>query len=165
MRFAHQMTYDAAPDAVRRMLTDPAFRLEVCAAMQATRQDVAVEPAGAAGSPDADVSVVVDQTQPARGIPSFAAKFVGDEIRIVQREGWTGSSATLAIEIPGKPGTFRGRIDLAPSGAGTMESVTGDVTVKVPLVAGKLEGVVADLFGAALRTEEAVGRDWLAGGR
>jgi hypothetical protein len=165
MRFAHRLTYEAAPDQVRRMLTDAAFRLKVCAAMQASRQDVAVEPAGSGGSPDADVSVVVDQTQPARGIPSFAAKFVGEEIRIVQREAWTGGSATLTIEIPGKPGTFRGRIDLAPSGAGTVESVTGDVTVKVPLVAGKLEGVVAELFGAALRAEEAVGRDWLAGDR
>lgn len=165
MRFAHRTSYDAPPDDVRRMLTDPAFRARVCEAMQASRKDVSVEPAGSAGSADGEVSVVVDQTQPARGIPSFAAKFVGDQIRIVQRETWSGGTAVLAIEIPGKPGTFRGSIDLAASGAGTVESVTGEVTVKVPLVAGKLEGVVSELFGSALRTEESVGRAWLAGRR
>jgi hypothetical protein len=165
MRFQHRTTYGAAPDEVRRMLTDPAFRTRVCEAMHASRQDVSVEPAGSAGSPDADVRVVVDQTQPARGIPSFAARFVGEEIRILQREEWTGGSATLAIEIPGKPGTFLGGIQLTPSASGTVESVTGEVTVKVPLVAGKLEGVVAELFGSALRAEEAVGRRWLGGER
>ena len=54
------------------------------------RHDVSVEPRGAG------MSVVVDQTQPSRGIPSFAQKVVGDEIRIVQREEWDdGSRAAL----------------------------------------------------------------------
>ena len=35
------------------------------------------------------MTVLVDQTQPANGIPSFAKKFVGDEIQIVQREEWS----------------------------------------------------------------------------
>ena len=38
------------------------------------------------------MKVVVDQTQPAHGIPSFAKKFVGDEIQIVQRESWTNET-------------------------------------------------------------------------
>lgn len=165
MRFSHRISYDAAPERVRAMLTDPTFREAVCRSMQASRQEVSVQPASAAGSADADAAVVVDQTQPARGIPSFASRFVGDEIRIVQRESWAGTSAELAIEIPGKPGTFAGRIELAASGAGTVESVTGELGVRVPLVGAKLESVVAELFTAALRAEERVGADWLSGDR
>jgi Protein of unknown function (DUF2505) len=161
MRFAHELRYDAAPSDVHRMLADPAFRDQVCAAMQATRHEVSVDPA--AGDPTGLV-VVVDQTQPARGIPSFARRFVGEEIRIVQRETWTGTSgASLAIEIPGKPGRLDGTVSLAGDGAGTLESVTGDVRVKVPLIGGKLESLVADLLRAALQTEERVGRRWLTG--
>jgi Protein of unknown function (DUF2505) len=160
MKFTHQMTYDASPADVHAMLVDPAFRAKVCTAMHATQQSVRVEPA------DPGVTVVVDQTQPARRIPSFAQKVVGDEIRIVQRERWTSTDrASLALEIPGKPGTMDGDITLVPAGSGTTETVTGDVRVKVPFVGGRLEGLVADLLEAAMRTEERVGRAWLSGQR
>lgn len=158
MRFTHRLTYDASPDEVAAMLADPAFREAVCEAMHASDHTVEVLGSGAG------LTVVVDQTQPARGIPSYARKFVGEEIRIVQRESWAdGSGGTLSLEIPGKPGTFDGTLTLAAQGAGTVESVDGEVKVKVPLVGGKLEGLVGDLFRAALEAEERVGRTWLAG--
>jgi hypothetical protein len=175
MRFTHELSYDAAPDRVREMLGDPAFRERVCEAMHASRHTVSVDGA----------TVVVDQTQPARGIPSFAKRFVGDEIRIVQRETWSdAATASLTLEIPGKPGTFEGTLTLAAGAAGaagdgaagaagaagdgaagTVESVTGEVRVRVPMVGGKLEGLVGDLFRTALQTEQRVGRAWLSGDR
>ncbi len=153
----HQLTYDAPPDEVLAMVTDPAFRERVCEAMHASRHSVSVTGSGAG------VSVVVDQTQPARGIPSYATRLLGDEIRIVQRETWTdGSHGSLTLEIPGKPGSFEGTVALAGD-TSTVESFDGEVRVRVPLVGGKLEGLVADLFRAALRAEERVGQAWLAG--
>lgn len=158
MKFSHSLRYEASPAEVRAMLTDPSFREKVCAATHATRSDVTVEP-GASGP-----TVVVDQTQPARGIPSFAKKFVGEEIEIVQRESWGDDrSADLTVDLPGKPGRFDGQIRLQPEGTGTVETVTGNVSVKVPLVGGKLEGLVGDLLKAALDAEQRVGRTWLAG--
>lgn len=160
MKFSHVLSYDATPGEVYAMLADPAFREKVCAAMQATRHSVTIEPSGAG------MSVVMEQTQPARGIPSFAKRFVGDEMDIVQRESWTdGSSAELTIDLPGKPGRFAGRITMAGDGDRTVETVAGDVSVKVPLVGGKLEALIGDLLQVALRAEERVGREWLAGGR
>ena len=160
MKFSHDLSYDAAPGVVAEMLADPAFREKVCAAMHATRWDVTVDGSGAGRT------VVIDQTQPARSIPSFARKVVGDEIRIVQTETWTGTAAgTLVLAIPGKPGGFEGRIVLGPNGAGTRETVTGEARVKIPLIGGKLESLVEELLRAALRTEERVGREWLAGRR
>jgi uncharacterized protein DUF2505 len=160
MRFSHRLTYDAATDDVHRMLADPAFREKVCVAMHATDREVSVDGAGAG------MTVVVDQTQPARGIPAFATRIVGEEIRIVQRETWRDASGgSLEISIPGKPGTFSGTVELAADGAGTVESVNGEVRVKVPLLGGRLEGLVGDLLRTAFRTEERVGRAWLAGER
>jgi hypothetical protein len=159
MRFSHDLAYDAAPDAVAAMLADPAFREEVCQALHVLRHEVSVQGAGAG------MTVVVDQTQPAQGVPSFAKKFVGDEIRIVQRETWRDAThADLDIEIPGKPGTMRGDIILAGDGTHTVETVTGDIRVKLPLVGGKIEEMVGDIFRSALRAEERVGASWLARG-
>ena len=73
VKFSHEMSYDASPEEVAAMLADRDFREQVCKAMDSTRHDVSVEGAGTG------MKVVVDQTQPARGIPSFAKKFVGDE--------------------------------------------------------------------------------------
>jgi carbon monoxide dehydrogenase subunit G len=160
MKFSHTMTYDAPPADVQAMLADPVFREKVCAAMNAVRHDVSIDGSGKG------MKVVVDQTQPAQGIPSFAKKFVGDEIRIVQRESWKDESkASLTVEIPGKPGDFKGDIDLDDDGDGTKETVAGEIKVKIPMVGGKLEGLIGDLLRSALKSEERVGRAWLAGDR
>lgn len=156
MKIHHEFRYDASPDAVHAMLGDPAFRERVCEAQHVTGCSVSVD-----GDPAA-LQVEVDQRRPADGIPGFAKKFVGDEIQIVQRETWDGSTdAALSVTIPGKPGELHGTITLRPDGDGTLETVSGELSVSVPLVGGKLEKLVADILGAALRTEHRVGREWL----
>jgi hypothetical protein len=160
MKFSHQMRYDAPPADVAAMLADPAFREKVCVAMHSVRHDVDIDGSGSG------MTVVVDQTQPAEGIPSFAKKFVGDQIQITQRETWRdASSATLVVAIPGKPGEFNGGIDLTGDANGTVETVGGDIKVKIPLLGGRLEGLIGDLLEQALKSEHRVGRAWLAGER
>jgi len=160
MKFTHDLTYDASPESVAEMLADPAFRQKVCQAMHAIRHDVSVEGAGAG------MSVTVDQTQPSKGIPSFAKKIVGDEIRIVQTESWASAEkADLLVQIPGKPGQLQGSITLDGDSSATTETVSGDIKVSLPLVAGKLEKLIGDMLAAALRTENRVGRAWLSGER
>ncbi len=157
MKYSHQLSYDATPDEVAAMLADPAFREKVCDAMDAVRRDVSISGSGAG------MQVTVDQTQPSKGIPSFAKKFVGDQIQIVQTERWDSAThADLAVEIPGKPGHLKGAIDLAPAGDGTAETVSGEIKVKIPVVGGKLEGLIGELLTEALRTENRVGRAWLS---
>ncbi len=160
MRMRHELSYDAPVEDVHAMLTDPEFREKVCGALHTLRHTVTVTPNG--GS----VSVVVDQTQRARHIPSFAKKIVGEEIRIVQTEDWTRSDrADLVVDIPGKPGRLDGDIALRAAGGRTTEVVAGDIRVSLPLVGAKLEGLIGELLEAALRAEERVGHAWLAGER
>jgi uncharacterized protein YndB with AHSA1/START domain len=159
MRFTTELTYDASPEAVHAMLADPAFRARVCEATHASHHEVSVEPASSG------MTVVVDQTQPARGIPSYARRVVGDQIRIVQRETWSGATgATLAIELPGKPGAVQGSLALAGDATRTVETITCEVTVRVPMIGGRLEDLVGGLLQSALRAEQRVGRAWLAEG-
>jgi hypothetical protein len=90
---------------------------------------------------------------------------IGRESSPGQRESWSGAStASLSIELPGKPGRFDGSIALAPRGDGTVETVAGEVRVTVPMIGKKLEALVGDLLGAALDAEQRVGRAYLAGG-
>jgi len=161
MEFSHDMTYDAAPEEVAAMLADPAFREQVCQAMGSTHSDVTVD--GAAGD---GMRVLVDQTRPTTGVPSFAKKLVGDEVRIVRRESWTEKlGADLTIDVPGRPATFAGAIALVARDGRTVAAVTGEITVRIPMLGGRLEGLVADVLRHAFRAEERVGRAWLAGDR
>ena len=139
------------------MLHDPAFREEVCDATGVLRHDVSVT------DTDAGTEVLIEQVQTAEGIPSFARKFVGDEIEIHQREIWTDDShADVEVTIPGKPGHMRGTATLVESGGTTTEQVDLEIKVNIPLVGGKIEGLISDMLLKALKTENVTGRDYLA---
>jgi uncharacterized protein YndB with AHSA1/START domain len=158
MNFEHQIRYDAPPERVYAMLTDRSFREQVCDAQRVLEKSVTIAPNGAG------TTVTVDQKQRAAGIPSFAQKVVGDQIHIVQKESWTtASDADLEVGIPGKPGHLLGTVTLRPEGTGTVQTVTGEIKVNIPLVGGKLEKLIADMLARALDTENRVGHRWLAG--
>jgi hypothetical protein len=160
MKFSHQMRYDAAPAEVHAMLADPVFRERVADAGGAFERHVRIEANGAG------MHVVVDQKQHDHNIPSFAKKIVGDAIHIVQEEHWSDDAhASLDVAIPGKPGHMKGTIALTPDGDGTHESVDAEIKVHIPLVAGKLERLIADLLESALQSEQRVGEAWLRGER
>ncbi|MGY2702172.1 MULTISPECIES: DUF2505 domain-containing protein [unclassified Nocardioides] len=153
----HRLEYDAPLADVAAMLADPAFREEVCAYQRVLRSSVTVDVDGGI------TTVVVEQAQPANGIPGFARKFVGDEIDIVQREEWSSpEAADLHVTIPGKPGQMVGTITLEESAGRTTETVDVRIKVNIPLVAGKLEELIAGLLRKALVAEGKVGRDYLS---
>jgi hypothetical protein len=159
MRFRHELAYDAPPAEVLAMINDPLFWDKVGEA------NAALSCTATVGTEGETTRVTIDQEQKVVGVPSFAKKFVGDHIRIVQAEAWTSPErAVLEVEIPGKPGHLKGEITLK-HGSGTVETVSGEIKVHVPMLGGKLEKLIGDLLGAALDTEQKIGRAWLAGER
>ena len=155
-RLTHELTYDAPMADVAEMLADPSFREEVCE-FQGARAMVSID------SDDNGMEVTIDQVQAAQGIPSFAKKFVGDEINIVQREYWkSADEGDITVTIPGKPGEMTGTARLSESGGVTTETVEMSVKVNIPLVGGRIEGLIADLLLKALKVENKVGRDYLS---
>ncbi|MFL6156605.1 MAG: DUF2505 domain-containing protein [Marmoricola sp.] len=154
----YELRYDGAtPEQVYSMLSDPEFRDAVCEFQRFPRREVTITPTASG------MDVTVDQHRPATEVPSFARKFVGDELNIVQSESWSGPTrASLHVTIPGKPGDMRGTVVLNAVDGGTTEVVEVEVKASIPLVGGKIEGVIGDMLGKALRAENKVGRDWLA---
>jgi hypothetical protein len=147
------LTYDAPAEAVTAMLDDQAFREEVLERQKVVRGSAVI---------DGDL-VTIEQVRSGADLPSFARSFVGDEILIVQKETWTSpTSADVHVLIPGKPAEAVGTLVLTESGSTTTESIDLDLTVRIPLVGGKIEALVARLYGDALDVEHRVGVEWLS---
>lgn len=150
------MTYDAPLETVAAMLRDPAFRERVCVRQHVLSHEVDVVRDGET----ADIRV--QRLQAVTNIPHFAAKIVGDKITVVHRERWHDHrSGDYTVGIPDRPGHIAGHVSLREVNGRTIESVDLEISVSIPLVGGKLEGVVRDLLNAALRTEHEVGVAYL----
>lgn len=157
MRFRHELVYDAPPDAVFAMLADPAFREAACAAQDVISAEVTLERTGDG------FTLTVDQQQRTDDLPSFAKAFAGDSTQAIQREEWADpSGGSLRIDAPGKPSSVAGSITLAAEGAGTRETVELELRIKVPLVGGKLEKLLAEKIRAGMDAEHEVGVAYLA---
>lgn len=150
------MTYDAPLGSVTAMLADQGFRERVCDAQHATSKTVSIS--GIPGTVD------IAFGQATEGVPSFAKKFVGTTVSIRQHETWsTAQAATIDIDAGVPIADIKGSVSLDEHAGHTVETVTLQVTVKVPLVGGKLEALVGDMMLKALEKEYEVGRAYLAG--
>jgi len=157
MRFHKSVSFDASTDAVYAMLTDPAFREEVCRAAGASSYDVSVR------TTDEGIESVVETTSPVDGLPTVVRKFVGSTMTLRQIERWVSmSEGTMQVSIPGTPGSFGGTITLSPSGTGAIQTVEATIKVGVPLVGGKIEALIGSGMGHVLKVQARVGADWLS---
>lgn len=160
MKFQHEVSYAASPDRVFAMLADPAFRKAVCDAQGLLSAEVDLQRNGNG------FSLTIDQLQKTDDLPSFARSIAGDSTRVVQREVWADTTGgTLKFESPGTPSGINGTVTLRPEGSGTVEIVELDIAVKVPLVGGKLEKLLADRIRAGMDAEHGVGVTWLEANR
>lgn len=158
MKFRHELTYAASPAEVFAMLGDRAFREKVYAAQEVVSAEVTITPHGAG------FDLVSDQVQNTAGLPAIAKKITGDTTQAVIRESWADSSgARLEITSPGKPTSAAGTITLTETSTGTAEVVELEITVRVPLIGKKLEGLMAHEITSAIEIEQTVGAAWLAG--
>jgi hypothetical protein len=160
MKIRHELTYAASPTEVYEMRADPAFRARVCEAMDTVRHEVTVDDG------TDPFTIAVDMVQHTKGMPSFAKKFVGDETRVIQTERWTTVEAGhIEVEIPGKPGHIRGTLSLTEVDEGSVYCFDGEARISIPLIGGKLEGLIQKLFVEGMDTEHRVAAAWLDGVR
>jgi uncharacterized protein YndB with AHSA1/START domain len=160
MKFRHELTYDAGPAEVFEMLADPAFRKASVAAQDVVTAEVHLEREGNG------FRLTIDQEQRTADLPSFARAITGDTTHAVQREHWEDSTGgTLRVDAPGKPSEVRGTITLRPEGSQTREIVELELRVKVPVLGGRLEKLLAERLAASLDAEHGVGVAWLKGER
>lgn len=160
MKFRKELAYDADPEDVFAMLADPGFREKVAQAQEVVSVEVTLTPSGRG------FSLVSDQVQNTKDLPAIAKKIAGDTTQAVITEEWSEPTrGSISITAPGKPTKAEGTITLKPAGTGTTELVELEVKVKVPLIGGKLEQLMADNIDAGFDVEHQVGQAWLAGER
>lgn len=161
MRLSERRTYQAAPDRVWAILTDPAYREEVCAATGALSYDVDID-AGYGGG-----TVRVSRVLPAPGHKAVR-KLVGDTVTVEQTETWGPAEedgtrrAELRLQVKGQPASMTGTSTLAPDGSGTALDVKGELKVRIPFVGGSLEKELAAAVTAGLAQELEAGRRYLS---
>jgi hypothetical protein len=99
-------------------------------------------------------------------LPPIVGKVMNGDLAIVRTETLNrtapGSySGDVEVAIPGAPASAAGSMTLADDGAGSLFEVHADVTVRVPLIGGKIEEIVADQVRKLLEAETAFTIHWL----
>jgi hypothetical protein len=158
-RVQEDLRYDGVTvGQVYDMLGTREFREAVCDYQRVLHRTVTVDRNGES------MKVTIDQGHATDKLPGFARKIVGDRVVMVQSESWSeGSAGQITVNMPGKPGEMTGTARLIADAGGVTEKVDMTVTVPLPLIGGKIEGLIADMLRKALRAEHHVGQDWLAG--
>lgn len=154
MHLISRQEFPADPQRVHAMLTDETFLAHAAAEL---------------GSTDARVAATSTRTavEAAVETPTEIKAFVGPTLRIIQEQTWAEPepdgrrSGTVTITVPGAPVTLVGSAVLAPTDQGSVLTYEGDLSVKVPLLGGRIEAQAAPTILEAFDAQGRVGRTWL----
>jgi hypothetical protein len=104
---------------------------------------------------------------PVEFLPSAIRRFTGDDLVLERTETWRprkagGYEGTVEVKVRGLPGSISGTQSLVDDGDGAVTDVEGTVSVSVPMVGSRIEGVVVEQVDQLLDAEDAFTRRWLA---
>ena len=157
-----ELHFSADPATVFAMVTDQAYVQE-----KNERTGGIDVKAEVTDNDDGSVHIYTTRALPAE-IPSFAKKFVGDQITTQQTDEWQPAQSdgsyrgTLHVDLGKAPMVVTGTFEINATDDGSVLVVSAAAKASVPFVGGKLEGVAAEQFDRAVQKEEEVGQDWLS---
>ena len=98
-------------------------------------------------------------------IPAAAARFVKSDLHISFTEEWArgeaGATSRTSVTVDGAPVSVEATSTLAPADAGSVRVVTGNVSVRVPLLGGRIEKEAVSHLGRVVEREQALAAQWL----
>ena len=102
-----------------------------------------------------------------KNLPSLVRTVLPGDVVIEREESWRrdgpGSyTGDTRVTIPGTPGSATGVMRLRDTGEGSELHIRIEVTVKVPLIGGKIEEMVTGQVKDLLESESTFTQDWLA---
>lgn len=155
MQLSFHHDYKGSVDQVVALFRNPEFITDV---------------AQHAGAQNHDVSVTdgVTNLRMALATPSNVARFVGSTADITMVFRWSEAEAsgvrrgTVDVAVKGLPVSVDAAVVLTPTETGCTGTYSGDLTVKLPLVGGKVEKLVAPFIGEAFAGIERRAAEWLA---
>ncbi len=117
-------------------------------------------------SSGSEVTFRLRQGLDAAHMPSVVRTVVKGDLVVERTESWRSDgqafTGTTTASVAGLPGDIRGRFRLADTAAGSEWHTDAEVKVKVPLVGGKIEKVVAEQVRKLLVSEAEFAAGWLA---
>ncbi|GAA2055800.1 DUF2505 domain-containing protein [Williamsia deligens] len=142
-KLQHPVTYPLGIDRVRAAVSDRAY-------WEALAQSVKKSP-GEVRSVTVDgdtVAVELTQRIPSDKLPSVVTSMVNGDLSIERSMTWTFTSPTSAdgrfsATVPGTPATTEGTFSLREEAGATVADFSGSVTVRIPLVGGKIEKMIS----------------------
>lgn len=159
-KFRNSDAYDADMDAMWAMISSQEYWSRKYESMGATNIHFDRFDAG-----DSSLTVTSQRDVPA-DLPGFAKKIIGETNRVTQTERWSraGDSAhcDITIAVKNLPGGTTGTMDMTTRGGGVVWDSDFDIKVGVPLVGGKLEGVMHDETASNFAQEKTFNDSWLA---
>ncbi|RVW10120.1 DUF2505 domain-containing protein [Prescottella agglutinans] len=116
---------------------------------------------------DGTVAVAMTQSVPAEHLPAMVTKVRPGDLIIKRTESWgplhgDRAEGTFSAEVEGAPGQLRGTMTLTADGDGSLLVMEGEVEVKLPLIGGKVESVIAGQVLELLDAEEDFTGQWTA---
>jgi hypothetical protein len=164
VRITAELAYEADPRTVFTMIRDAAFQKRKCVACGALKQEVQIEE-----HDDGTAVITTHRIMPTDEIPNSMKAFVGSTLTVIQSDEWAAPTpdgnrhGTAIVRIDGAPVTFTATLRLTADGAGARQTISGDLKASVPLLGGKIEKAAEPAIRAAIRAEQRVSTDWLAG--
>ncbi len=156
--------FDADPDAVFAMFTDPEYQRQKL--VDAGHTHVEVLECGLAA--DGTTFRIVSRRTVAVDVPGVLKKVITPANSVTQTDEWgaeTGGArtGTWKVEIKGVPVHLSGTMRLAAAKSGSVEAIAGTVKASVPLIGGKLEKLAGSNFNDSTAQEQDFSSRWLAG--
>ena len=98
-------------------------------------------------------------------IPAAASRFVKSDLRIAFTEEWAtneaGATSRTSVTVDGAPVSVEATSTLSPSDAGSAREVSGNLSVRVPLLGGRIEKEAVAHLGRVVEREQALAANWL----
>ncbi|MDH6680425.1 hypothetical protein M2284_004654 [Rhodococcus sp. LBL1] len=116
---------------------------------------------------DGTIDVAMTQSVPAEHLPAVVTKIRPGDLIIKRTESWGAlqgdrAEGTFSAEVEGAPGQLRGTMTLTAKGDESLLVMGGEVEVKLPLIGGKVEAVIAGQVLELLDAEEDFTGQWTA---
>jgi hypothetical protein len=161
-RITHRAHWDAPADDVYALLVDEDHlkaRLQELGGNDPALLEHAVDDSGA--------RLRFRHSVPVEFLPSVIRRFTGDDLVLDRVETWRprdggGYDGSFEVTVRGLPGRLSGTQTLTDVGDGSETRVDGQAGVNVPMVGGRIEGVVNEQVGGLLDAEDEFTRRRLA---
>ena len=158
MDFRKEIEFHAPLSEVFALFCASDFRERVAADAGAESWEIDLAPTG-----DDGVIATMITKRNASELPAAARKIIGKQLTINQVETWTSPvGGTLEVTIPGAPGHIKGTVALAEREGLTVQTVTADIKVRVPLIGKQFEKLIGQILGNILKLQGRIANEDLA---